>query len=456
MGNKRKQILLISEQMIGVKYSTVRGEQKQQKRRGFLAAIGLDKLVEQAGAIFLKLLGTKNDISTKLDQSTSYSYRGGNDDYEYGGYMRGRQGSSYSAPKEKFEIVDPDDPDETTWTYDDEDFLEAAKEAGLQIVEVENEKDKTKKIKRVILEKAEYKYKYPSDRSVQTCGFQGTKEYLTHMFGRTLHKADEDWYKACPLNESSGVPMHYAATVINDLVRPYGLGVSRVFVRKGLSTHTDAPDWMKSLGINPMAIGDHTVDNHEFIKRVIAMKAEAAEKAKKPLSDEDKQKIYDEMLVYCDKNYRFEYVDDAPLGSILLYAFGSKVSGGAAPSFASGHGHTKFYAPRERVKEGNWKIALQLDHLDNIAYKSAPPVCPEPALEKTLQPWDCTVGGYNMNAYKKGTFSWDKRISDEKIKAQAADDEKKGKLKDGDEKNTKGHSSTKSTVKVEKPEESKK
>lgn len=435
MSNKRKNILLISDQMIGVKYSTVRGEEKQKKRRSWIKAVGLEKFVEQAGAIFLKLLGVKNDIKTEIDQSSSYSYNRSDDDYEYGmgwgGFRGNSKGYSYKT-KEKFEIVDPAVPD-LHWTFEDEDFLDAAKEAGLQIEEVEED---GKKIKRVTLETAVYEMKYPSDRSVQLCGFHGTKEYLIHMFGRNLHKADEDWYKACPLNEASGVPMHYASTVINDLVRPYGLGVSKIFVKKGLSTHTDAPEWMKSLGINPMAVSDHTVDNHEFIKRVIAMKAEAAEKAKKPMSNEDKQKIYDEMLVYCDKNYRFEYVDDAPLGSILLYALGSKGTGSAAPSFASGHGHTKFYAPRERFKETSWKLALQLDRLENIKYKVEPPLCPEPEMEKILKPWDCKVNGYGMKAYQKGTFSWDKRISDEKIK--------KGE----------GHASAPAIVDVAAPEES--
>lgn len=430
MSNKRKNTLLISDQMIGVKYSTVRGEGKQQKRRSFLKTIGLEKFVEQAGAIFLRLLNVKNDIKTELDTSSSYSYKRDDDyDHMYGGMGWGGRSYSY---KEKFEIVDPKHPD-IHWTFDDDDFMKAAIEAGLVVEEVEED---GKKINRITLETAAYELKYPSDRSVQTCGFNGTKEYLIHMFGRNLHKADEDWYKACPLNEASGVPMHYASTVINDLVRPYNLGVSKVFVRKGLSTHTDAPDWMKALGVNPMAINDHTVDNHEFIKRVIAMKTEAAEKAKKPLSDEDKQKLYDEMLVYADKNYRFEYVDDAPLGSILLYAFSSKTTGGAAPSFASGHGHTKFYAPRERIKETNWKLALQLDRLENIKYKVDPPVCPEPELEKILKPWDCTVNGYGMKAYQKNTFSWDKRISDEKVK------------KNG------GHSSAAALVEVTEPEKS--
>lgn len=471
--------------MIGVKYSTVRGDKKQKKRQGFLKKIGLDKLVEQAGAIFLKLLGTKNDIKTELDKSTSYRYDSGDYSGMWGGSWGGRS-SSYSKPKEKFEIVDPDDPDETQWTYDDEDFLEAAKEAGLKIEKVKEDPDKknSKEITRITLDKAEpaYDYKFPSSRSVQLCGFQGTKEYLNLMFGRSLHKADEEWYRACPYNESSGVPTHYASTVINDLVRPYGMGVAKIFVRKGLSTHTDAPGWMKALGINPMAIGDHTIDNHTFIKRMIEMKAAAAEKKGKPMSDEDRQKMYDEMLEYCNKNYRFEYVEVAPKGSILLYALGSKRTGGAAPSHASGHGHTKFYAPRERQEEETWKIALQLDELSNIEYKVDPPECPEPKLEKVLKPWECTVGDYPMRAFKKGSFSWDKRVSDEKKQAReekeksekkddekdkkdAKKSEKKSEKKDDkksekkDEKKSdkdKVHSSTKSTVEVETPEKSKK
>jgi len=454
--NKRKQILLVSEQMIGVKYSTVRGEQKQTTRQKFLKTIGLDKLVEQAGAIFLKLVGVKNDLKTELDTSSSYVYQRSFDD-EYGG-MYGIGGgnwnhqSSYSKPKEKFEIIDPDDPEETQWTYDDEDFLKAAVEAGLKIEKVTEDK---KEITRVYLEKAVYKYEYPSKRSVQTCGFQGTKEYLIHMFGRNLHNADEDWYKACPLNEASGVPMHYASTVINDLVSPYHLGVSKVFVRKGLSTHTDAPDWMKSLGINPMAIGDHTIDNHMFIDRLIAMKDAAAEKAGKPLTEEDRQKMYDEMLKYADANYRFEYVDDAPKGSILLYAMGSKGTGQKAASYATGHGHTKFYPPRERGKETSWKLAIQLDHVDKLNYKVEPPFCPEPEMTKILVPWDSTVGEYTMKAFDKSSFSWEKRISDEKKKILEEEEKKTKKGKAKNDKET-SHASTKSEVKVEKPEQSKK
>lgn len=469
MASNRKQVLLISDTMIGVKYSTLRGKKKQEKRMGWLKKVGLPKFIEQAGAIFLKLLKTKNDIKTDLDNTTVYSNRGweSGDWGMFGGGMWGngsihRSGgwggsSTVTYPKkEKFHIIDLQDPDKMKWVYDDKDFIAAAIEAGLKVEKVKDEDDDKVEITTIYIDGGAYRLEYPYNRSVQTCGFQGTKEYLQHMFGRTLHKADEDWYKACPYNESSGVPTHYASTVINDLVRPYGLGVAKVFVRKGLSTHTDAPLWMKALGINPMAVGDHTIDNHTFIQRVVEMKAAAAEKAGKPLTDEERQKIYDEMLDYANKNYRFEYVTDAPRGSILLYAMSSKGTGNAAPTFASGHGHTKFYAPRERQTENSWKIALQLDLLENIKYKAEPPLCPDPEPTKILEPWNCEVNGYRMKAYEKNSFSWSKRISDENEKREKAEEAAKNKTKKEDKKEDKKHSSTESSVKVEEKEKSKK
>jgi len=436
--SKKKQIILISKQMIGMKYSTLRGESKQKTRMGWIKSVTLDKFVEQAGAIFLRLLKVKNDVKTvfEIASTTGSAYSGGYHDGDlYSGYPRmGNYQSSYKK-KEKYIIIDPADEDVTRWTYDDEDFMAAAIEAGL---EIKKEKDGKDEETVVYLKEATYKLEYPAKRSVQTCGFQGTKEYLFYMFGRSLHGADEDWYRACPLNEASGVPMHYAATVINDLVSPYNMGVTRVFVRKGLSTHTDAPAWMQSLGINPMAINDHTIDNREFVKRVVAMKEEAAKKNNKLLTDEDKQKMTDEMMAYSNKNYRFEYVEHAPKGSILLYAMSSKGTGAKAASFATGHGHTKFYPPRERDDEQLWKLAIQLDELQNISYKEPPPVCPEPECEKILQPWDCMVDGYPMRAYDKKTFSWDKRLDDLKQKEKAEEAKK--------------HGSTKSKVDVKTPE----
>ena len=437
--SKKKNVVMISPRMVVLKYSTLRGEERQKVRMNWIKACALEKFVEQAGAVFLKLLKTKNDIKTVFEEPSSvYStnqWDGAGDDYMYGHNYSNfhRRGSAYSSfkPKEKFVLIDTKDEEAIRWTFDDEDFLTAAAVAGLTIQKEKNEKNEETV---VYLDDAVYKLEYPSKRSVQLCGFQGTKEYLQCMFGRNLHSSDEDWYRACPLNEASGVPMHYAATVINDLVRPYNMGVSRVFVRKGLSTHTDAPDWMDSLGINPMAVSDHTIDNHEFIKRVIAMKEESANQNKKPLTDADKQKLYDEMLAYVNKNYRFEYVEEAPKGSILLYAMSSKGTGKAAASFATGHGHTKFYPPRERHLQESWKIALQLDMLQNIAYKVPPTYCPEPECEKILQPWESVVDGWTMRAYDKKSFSWDQRM---------------GSLREAEAEEKNKHASTSSKVVVD-------
>src|SRR3990167_1505146 len=90
------------------------------------------------------------------------------------------------------------------------------------------------------------------------CVFNAAQDYLSAVFGRKLDDSDRDWLSRHPKAQPQGVPRAYILTAIQQLLEPYGMGISRVRVPKGQwAAGGDDAVWMKALGVNPIAICDN-------------------------------------------------------------------------------------------------------------------------------------------------------------------------------------------------------
>lgn len=204
---------------------------------------------------------------------------------------------------------------------------------------------------RVVFTPENAKWKRPgySLGHVLMCAHDATKKYLANMLGIGLDSADATWYKEHPLTESQGLPEAHTLTVLSDLVQPYGIGISHVYVKKGCSAYEEHLLWQSALGINPEAMVDRNKSNAEFIAG-LELEGDALEFMKKQA-----------------KTWNFEYVDHIPTPCIAM-------SGAMSPvGAASGGGHTTYYGPREKVS--NFKMGLKYDRLENIKYLADIPSC---------------------------------------------------------------------------------
>lgn len=179
-------------------------------------------------------------------------------------------------------------------------------------------------------------------KTVQYCCFDATNEYLSNVLGKGLCKSDKDWFRDNPYVTSMGPGIHHVITVLNDLVWPYNIGVSRIYYPKNTSLSGDTKQWSKILGVNPKAEVDRDCSNDEYLN-LISGGNEELKKSLKPMVD----------------NWQFEFVDNLPPGSYVLFSGGK-----------TGVGHTVYIGPRDKIQE--FSLALQFDFKNNIYYHEEP------------------------------------------------------------------------------------
>lgn len=172
---------------------------------------------------------------------------------------------------------------------------------------------------RIILHKVKTKR---MSRTVQCCAYEAANNFIQAMLGGKLEVGDKDWYQNHPLVEPSGLPQNVAVTLINDLVAPYGIGVSEVFLPIGSVV---AEDWKPVLGVNPLANLDNST------------------------SDEEYEKLFGESA----EQFKLRFQSGSPCGAIVMYR--------ASGNHASGGGHAEFIPPRGRVRD--YVLALRLARL---------------------------------------------------------------------------------------------
>ena len=217
-------------------------------------------------------------------------------------------------------------------------------------------------------EKARYKYVIPR---VQMCAYHATEEYLKSLLGVTLSYEDQVWFASHPLVNEMGLPQKYTVTVLNDLVKPYGIGVSHIYVAKGSAINEELIAWQAVLGCNPKAKQSSQYSNADYIREI---------------SGESEELIKAFTQQFRDK-FNFEYVDTPTMPAVVFTTTES-----VNLSFASGGGHSSYCAPRARIHNANWKLAIKFDWLDKIQhkYKQDPPTYKdEVKLNLTLDIYNC-------------------------------------------------------------------
>ncbi len=176
-------------------------------------------------------------------------------------------------------------------------------------------------------------------RSVACCAYNATDSYMSHMLGMHLDSDDKKWYELNELVTGDGLPQRNSFTVIQQLIQPYGLGISRIFVPRNSRRFDEYVPFMFALGSNPFFMVDGHTTNEE-----------ALEKMQIPA---DKREFF-------LNQWRYECVDEAPSGSISMNQFNDKESGH--------NGGSNYYGPRRRVLKEGWRMSIKLDKLSNITY----------------------------------------------------------------------------------------
>ena len=181
-------------------------------------------------------------------------------------------------------------------------------------------------------------------KSVATCAFDASESYMKHHLGMCLDESDRLWYKSHPVTVSNGLPQHYTLTVLHDLVAPYGLGIKKVYVKRGSGPSEEQKIWWDVLGVNPIARSTQLCSNDEFLDEQSGGDPEVRR-----------------MLAESIGPMNFDYVDEIPGGAIICQ--GSNFGG-----------HASYKGPRA-VPTG-WTIGLTLDRLENCTYLNTPPCFP--------------------------------------------------------------------------------
>ena len=174
------------------------------------------------------------------------------------------------------------------------------------------------------------------------CVYTATTDYLQARWGRKLDDSDRTWLGAHPYAADGGVPREYMPTCVQQMLEPYGMGVSRINIRRGvLMVPASLFDWMLSLGCNPFAMTDHQTTN-----------AEAAEKLGIPLAE-------------ANKMWRVEFSAE-PLPCSITGEQNFSVPTGQTVKVGDKGGHARYLPPRGRFND--WFISCQLDSLERIEY----------------------------------------------------------------------------------------
>ena len=220
---------------------------------------------------------------------------------------------------------------------------EKLKEAWPDFILFDHPKIANKQVAVFTISKDQTKYKVSTaTRTVQYCCYDATNDFMSKMLGKSLCSSDKDWFRDNPCVTSSGPGIHHMITVLNDLVAPYGIGVSKVYYPKLRSVSEDTKEWVTTLGVNPKAELDRDCSNEEYL--------EILSGGNKEIKDS-----FSSMT----KDWNFEFVDSPPHGSYVLFRGGN-----------NSLGHTIYSGPREKI--GDFVMAIQFDFLDKITYHNNP------------------------------------------------------------------------------------
>lgn len=215
-------------------------------------------------------------------------------------------------------------------------------------------------------------------KHVAPCAYNATNEYMKKNLGKEFEDEDRKWYQGHPLTIAAGLPENHTFGVIQALIRPYGLGISKVFFKKGLIATEENKKWLEALSVNPLATDNRFMSNQDYLDTMSG-------------GDPEMMALFEEEI----KDYNFEYVDTLPGPAVRCEAWTS----GGHGSFG---GHASYIGPRQR-RTGDFQMGYQVDFIENCKYKVEPP-CTE--YDKDQEAW---VFDFGKSIYEGTTTIDEKR-----------------------------------------------
>lgn len=180
-------------------------------------------------------------------------------------------------------------------------------------------------------------------RGVACCAYNATNHYIKSIIGGELVKEDNDWYTLNDMVTSHGLPQGNSFAVLQQLVEPYNLGISRITIPPGSQRFPLYEPFIASLGCNPFFLTDGMTTNEEALEKMFPDKAER---------DIARPTFLAMWRFDCSKT---------PLSpSIFMNQFNTTQAGH--------NGGSSYRAPRSKHAGENWIMSIQLDRLSNINY----------------------------------------------------------------------------------------
>lgn len=186
----------------------------------------------------------------------------------------------------------------------------------------------------------------PAHTHKQACVFDSTEKFCKNILGVNLSQSDKAWFLNRSDVGSSGVGPYHAPNIIHHAIKPYGLGVQKIYMKKGVMNPMDERV-IAALGMNPIAKIDGLTSNHEM---PVGMQGGP---------------------------FNVEYIDSFDGPAIKMGDF-------ELTTFASGGGHATYRAPREPL--GNWEVAIIIARLEQCVYHAPwPDEPPQEDVKTTLK-----------------------------------------------------------------------
>lgn len=212
-----------------------------------------------------------------------------------------------------------------------------------------------------------------STKRPMMCLYDATKDFVRKIHGVEFTQEDEEFFIQHPLTHDEGVAFPDTLRVVQELIGPYGLRVSRVQTMPNFGVKGDLIKWQRILGCNPMGMADRCTSNAQFLEKLNLVGKE----------DPDK--------------YRFEYTPTALFPAI---ACGVVYGGEASGVTGSTGGHATYIPPRKRVSGA--LLSFQIERAPFAPWKQQPVF--EVLPEKQKKVIDCfdTNDWWNNHRWKAG------------------------------------------------------
>jgi len=204
------------------------------------------------------------------------------------------------------------------------------------------------------------RYRQVTRSYCQSCVYDATDTLVQSKLGMKLSFADKEWFRSHPQVTQNGACSGDVPGIVQGLLAPYGIGIDRIWMPKGVALAEPMYIWQGALGVNPASLVHRDVSNSEYA----AM-----------LPEDLQQEV---------SQYRFEFVASPPATQMLICRASLGVTAATQHSSTTAFGHAEYRSPRDNGSTG-WEIALSVDRLENIRYNTVLPSFDyEPRVEFSL------------------------------------------------------------------------